>query len=89
MKINTTNAGDCIIKIKVNVQLQTIGATNVACWDTLLLCVKTKEKSDMLKPNPHTVITVMNRERLKIARKSFMKDQLLLIIQLRTLMITM
>ena len=54
-------AGDCIIRIRVNVQLQTKDATIVVCWDILLLCVKTKERSDKLKPNPHTVIIVMNR----------------------------
>ena len=42
-KINATDAGDCIIRIKVSVQLQTKDAPIVACWDTLLLCVKTKE----------------------------------------------
>ena len=46
IKIDATDAGDCIIRIKVSVQLQTKGATIVACWGTLLLYVKTQERSD-------------------------------------------
>ena len=71
-KIDATDAGHCIIRIEESVQLQTKGATIVACWGTLLLYVKTKERSDMLKPSHHTVIIVMNLQRLKIVRKSFM-----------------
>ena len=41
--------GECIIRIKISVQLQTKGAIIVACWDTLLLCVKTKESSRHVK----------------------------------------
>ena len=71
-KINATDVGDCVIRIKVSIQLQTKGARIAVRWDTFLLRAKTKEKSDMLKLNPHTVIVVMDHPRMKIVMKSSM-----------------